>query len=89
MIKYFGGVAIASCSTDEKCETAKKYGADFAINYKKTENLAQEFLKVTDGKGVNIILDCVASSFFKTVRKINIFEIITLIQLLIAYLIFE
>ena len=45
-------------------------GADVAINYKKEENLAKAVMDATEGKGVDIILDCVGASFAKLVNKL-------------------
>jgi tumor protein p53-inducible protein 3 len=62
----FGGISIATCSSDEKCATAKNFGANHTINYSKSENVAQDVQKITEGKGVNIVLDCIAASWYKT-----------------------
>jgi len=39
-----------------------------AINYKKEQNLSKAVMDATDGKGVDIILDCVGQSFSKLVN---------------------
>jgi NADPH:quinone reductase len=60
--KLFGMTVIATCGTDEKCAAAKSLGADHAINYK-TEMFEDAARTLTDGKGVEIILDMVGGSY--------------------------
>ncbi|KAJ7581416.1 hypothetical protein C8J56DRAFT_1029624 [Mycena floridula] len=52
-----GATVIATSSSDEKLEIAKKLGAKHVINYKKTLNWDEEVLKITDGRGVDHILE--------------------------------
>jgi NADPH2:quinone reductase len=54
---------IGLTSRDEKARYAKKQGIDHVINYK-TENVTQKVKEITDGKGVNLILDSVAGGTF-------------------------
>ncbi|KAI0097938.1 hypothetical protein GGR51DRAFT_552828 [Nemania sp. FL0031] len=56
--KALGMTAIITSSSDEKLERAKKLGADYTINYKTTPNWDEEVLKLTSGRGVDIILEC-------------------------------
>jgi len=60
--KLFGLTVVVTCGTDEKCKKALEIGADHAINYK-TQDFAEEALKITNGKGVNVVLDMVAGSY--------------------------
>ncbi len=53
---------IATAGSDEKCQACLKLGADHAINYK-TQDFVAEARRITDGKGVNVILDMVAGSY--------------------------
>jgi NADPH2:quinone reductase len=62
MAKALGATVIATAGSDEKCQACLKLGADHAINYK-TQDFAVEAKKLTDGKGVNVILDMVAGSY--------------------------
>ncbi|MDB5581101.1 MAG: Zeta-crystallin, partial [Bradyrhizobium sp.] len=62
MAKALGATVIATAGSDEKCRACLKLGADHAINYK-TQDFAVEAKKLTDGKGVNVILDMVAGSY--------------------------
>jgi len=47
---------IASASNDEKCEVLKKLGVPHVFNYK-TNDEAEEIKKITNGRGVDVILD--------------------------------
>lgn len=40
-----------------------RVGANVAINYKKENDLPKAILDATEGKGVNIILDCVGAQW--------------------------
>ena len=60
--KALGVTAIVTAGSDEKCAACVALGADHAINYK-TADFAEEVRKLTNGKGVNVILDMVAGSY--------------------------
>ncbi len=60
--KAMGATVIVTAGSDEKCTACLALGADHAINYKATD-FAEEVKKLTDGKGVNVILDMVAGSY--------------------------
>lgn len=60
--KAFGATVIVTAGSDEKCTACLALGADHAINYK-TADFAVEVKRLTDGKGVNVILDMVAGSY--------------------------
>ena len=62
MAKALGSTVIVTAGSDEKCQACIALGADHAINYK-TADFAEEVKKITDGKGVNVILDMVAGSY--------------------------
>ena len=62
MAKALGSTVIVTAGSDEKCRACLALGADHAINYK-TADFAEEIKKITDGKGVNVILDMVAGSY--------------------------
>ncbi|OJD40765.1 nad-p-binding protein [Diplodia corticola] len=52
-----GATVIATSSTDEKLEVAKKLGATHVINYRKTPKWADEVLRITGGRGVDHVVD--------------------------------
>src|SRR5512144_2151831 len=47
---------------DVKCAACVKLGADHAINYK-TQDFGAEVKRLTDGRGVDVILDMVAGAY--------------------------
>jgi NADPH:quinone reductase len=62
---------IATAGSDEKCQACVQLGADAAINYK-TQDFAEEAKKLTDGKGVDVILDMVAGAYVdREVKCVN------------------
>ena len=60
--KAMGAKVIVTAGSDEKCTACVALGADHAINYK-TGDFVEQVKKLTDGKGVNVILDMVAGSY--------------------------
>ena len=58
----FGISVIATCGSDEKCAAAIALGAAHAINYK-SHDFVEEVKRLTDGKGVHLVLDMVAGSY--------------------------
>ena len=62
LAKAAGATVIATAGSDEKCAACLKLGADHAINYRNAD-FAEEVKRITDGRGVNVILDMVAGSY--------------------------
>ena len=54
--RYLGATVIASGSDDEKLEIVKAEGAHYVLNVK-DENFSQRILELTQGKGVDVVLD--------------------------------
>lgn len=48
---------IATSSADGKLDIARKLGASELINYKTTPDWANEVLRLTDGKGADLVCD--------------------------------
>ena len=69
LAKANGASVITTAGTDEKCDFCKGLGADHAINYKNSdwESLVGE---LTDGKGVDVVLDMVAGPYMQ--KNINV-----------------
>jgi NADPH2:quinone reductase len=61
--KLMGAKVIAVCSTQEKLDVAKANGADILINYTDTD-LKTAIKEVTDGKGVDVVYECVGGDAF-------------------------
>lgn len=60
--KAFGNTVIATAGDDDKCAACLKVGADHAINYK-TNDFVDEVARITEGRGVDVILDVVAGAY--------------------------
>ncbi len=60
--QLFGLRIIVTCGSDEKCARALAIGAAAAINYK-TQDFVAEVARLTEGKGVNVVLDMVAGDY--------------------------
>lgn len=64
LAKAFGSTVIATAGSDEKCEAARRIGADHAINYRDGDFVA-ETRALTDGQGPDVILDMVGAPYFQ------------------------
>jgi putative PIG3 family NAD(P)H quinone oxidoreductase len=62
LAKAMGATVIATAGSDEKCAACLALGADYAINYK-SQDFQAEALRLTDGRGVDVILDMVAGNY--------------------------
>jgi len=63
MARAFGARVFATAGTEEKCAACERLGAERAINYK-TENFAAILLNLTNGRGIDVILDMVGGAYF-------------------------
>ena len=64
LAKAHGATVIATAGSDEKCAACIALGADHAINYK-TQDFAEEALRITAKRGVDVILDMVAGDYVR------------------------
>jgi len=55
--KALGARVIVTSSSDEKLERARALGADHGINYAKEPNWSAEARRVTDGRGVDVVVE--------------------------------
>ena len=62
LAKAFGASVLATAGSDEKCDAMRKLGAGHAFNYR-TQDWVAEGKRVTDGRGVNLILDIVGGDY--------------------------
>lgn len=58
LAKAWGARVITTASTQEKLDLSRSLGADETINYT-TEDFEPRVLELTDGKGVELVLECV------------------------------
>lgn len=61
--KAAGAMVIGTVSSDDKIELVRKFGADHVINYE-AEDFGARAMKITDGRGVDLILDAVGKPTF-------------------------
>ena len=62
LAKAFGARVLTTAGSDEKCEATRKLGAEHAFNYR-TQDWVAESKRLTDGRGVNVILDIVGGEY--------------------------
>jgi len=58
----FGAQVFATAGSDEKCKACESLGAQHAINYR-NQDFAEQMIRLTDGRGVDVILDIVGGSY--------------------------
>lgn len=61
--RAFGASVYVTAGTDEKCQFCLALGAAAAINYRQ-QDYVDAIRSLTDGKGVNVLLDMVAGDYF-------------------------
>ena len=64
LAKAFGARVFATASTDEKCREIEALGAERGINYK-SEDYVEVVKELTDGRGVDLILDMVGGDYIQ------------------------
>lgn len=62
--KASGATAIVTSSSDEKLERAKQLGADLLVNYRSTPDWDDQVLRLTDGRGADLVVDTVGEATF-------------------------
>ena len=62
--KAYGARVIGTVSSDAKIPIVREYGADEVINYE-TQDFAKEALRLTNDRGVDLILDAVGKPTFE------------------------
>jgi NADPH2:quinone reductase len=62
LAKAWGATVIATAGSDDKCKACLDLGADHAINYR-THDFVAEAKRITDGRGVDVVLDMVAGDY--------------------------
>lgn len=62
LAKAFGAEVFTTVGSDEKAEAVRALGADHAINYK-SQDFVKTIQEITDGGGVDVILDMVGGDY--------------------------
>lgn len=60
--QLFGLDVVVTCGSDDKCDAAMELGASAAINYR-TEDFIDRVKDLTEGRGVNVVLDMVGGDY--------------------------
>jgi len=63
LAKAFNAKVIVTAGSEDKCEFCLQLGADAAINYKE-QDFVEEIKRLTDGNGVDVILDMIGGDYF-------------------------
>ncbi len=63
LAKAFNANVIVTAGSEAKCEFCLQLGADAAINYK-AQDFVEEIKRLTDNKGVDVILDMIGGDYF-------------------------
>ncbi len=63
MAKALGAIPFATAGSEAKCRACVELGAQLAVNHR-TQDFVAEILAATDGRGVDVVLDMVAGSYF-------------------------
>jgi putative PIG3 family NAD(P)H quinone oxidoreductase len=64
LAKAFGATVITTAGSDDKTAFCREMGADHAINYR-THDFAEEVKRITDKRGVDVILDMVGGDYIE------------------------
>jgi len=71
--KHFGARVISTSSSDEKLERIRELGADETINYKTREDWDKAVLELTDGRGVDHVVEVGGTgTLTKSVRAVRV-----------------
>jgi NADPH:quinone reductase len=62
MAKAYGAKVIVTVGSHDKAQACLALGADHAVNYRESD-FVSEVQRITEGQGVNVILDMVAGSY--------------------------
>lgn len=71
--KAAGATVIGTAGGPDKCEVARKLGADHVIDYS-SEDLVAAVKEITGGRGADVIYDPVGGDVFDASRKVVAFE---------------
>lgn len=64
LAKVFGARVITTAGSSEKCDAARRLGADVAVNYR-SEDFVAATKQATGGKGAEVILDMVGGDYIE------------------------
>jgi NADPH2:quinone reductase len=64
LARAFGARVFATAGSDDKVAACLRLGADAAINYR-TQDFAEEVKRLTEGRGVDVVLDMVGAAYLQ------------------------
>tara|TARA_R110000782_G_scaffold57256_17_gene119453 strand:- start:3868 stop:4884 length:1017 start_codon:yes stop_codon:yes gene_type:complete len=86
LAKALGARVIITSSSDEKLERTRKMGADHTVNYREHPDWEDEVLKITDGNGVDNVLEVGGvGTFEKSIASAKVNGIVSMIGLLSGF----
>lgn len=69
LAKRAGATVLATASSAEKLERLREYGLDHGIDYV-ADDLVDSVRRITDGRGVDLVVDSVGSTLFDSIRSL-------------------
>ncbi len=66
---HFGARVFTTAGSADKCQACRELGADVAINYRE-QDFVEEIKRLTDGAGIDVILDMVGGDYIPRNLKI-------------------
>jgi putative PIG3 family NAD(P)H quinone oxidoreductase len=69
LARAFGATALATAGSAEKCQACVRIGAAAAINYRE-EDFVPRVLELTDGRGVDVVVDIVGGEYIARSLKV-------------------
>ena len=63
--KMMGARVITTAGSDWKLDKARELGADEVINYRETPDFSERIREFTDGRGVDLVFDCVGADVWE------------------------
>jgi len=84
--KAAGATVLIISSSNEKLERAQRLGADYLINYRDTPQWETKVLEITDGKGVDLVVETGgAATFAQSIEAVRRDGIISVIGVLTGH----
>jgi NADPH:quinone reductase-like Zn-dependent oxidoreductase len=84
--KMHSAIVIQTSSSDEKLDRARAMGADYLINYQTTKDWSSEVLNLTDGRGVDVVMEVGgAHTLEQSLKAVRFGGIIALIGLVSGF----
>ncbi|HNX32222.1 MAG TPA: quinone oxidoreductase [Holophaga sp.] len=75
-LKALGATVIGTAGSEEKCELARRHGADHCINYR-AEDFTERVRALTGGEGVSVVYDSVGrDTFLGSIKSLRPFGLL-------------